>query len=48
MPYRQSRAYRLALVAAICQKANLRHRVATLENTRAPAVAIRKRREVRS
>lgn len=44
MSYRQSPAFRLAVIAAAAQKCALRHRVATLENVRAPAVAIRRRR----
>lgn len=48
MSYRNSPAFRAAVIVAACQKLNMRHRVGTLENTRAPAVAIRKRREVRA
>lgn len=47
MSYRQSPAFRLALIAATAQRRALRHRVATLENVSAPSVSIRRRREGR-
>ena len=44
MSYRQSPAFRAAVIAAACQKLNLRFRVGTLENVGARPVTIRRRR----
>lgn len=45
MSYRQSPAFRAAFIAARAQRRAMRHRVATLDNTRAAVVVIRTRRE---
>jgi hypothetical protein len=45
MSYRQSPAFRVAVIAAAAQRRALRFRVAALENTSIPSVSIRRRRE---
>lgn len=40
MNYRKSHAFRIALITAACQRANMRHRVAALESGRATSVSV--------
>ena len=48
MSYRQSSAFRAAVIAAAAQRRNLRFRVGTLDNVKGNPLRIRTRREVRS
>lgn len=48
MSYRQSPAFRAAVIAAAAQRANLRFRRATLENVSVPVIGFRTRRTVRA